>query len=318
MPDPDFGSTYAPATSTATFTNGSTTVTFTNTLLETQAIQGDHLVAGGLIGLVDSVTDDEEIELRYPWTGSTATYQDDEWGLNKISVARYDPASTQAQAREFLSFFRGVGTFYFVSGATPDPGIGINGQFALKINSGPWKIWYKTGGIWVDQGSPAGVDPQGPWNSATTYLMNQWVSWQGSLWSSLQAGNLNHQPDLSPLWWQQQLTAGDRYDVWSDDTDRPGDAEVVLKGYPKGVTFPIGLSDSYAGAEVASTGTAVYSVKKNGVEFATVTFSAGDPVGVIACPVATSFVEGDKLSMTAPTPRDATLSGVAINIVGYR
>jgi hypothetical protein len=310
----DFGGTYS--TGTASVTNGSTTVTFDGTLMTTQATQGDHLLIDGLLVMVDSVTDDEEIELRQEWQGDTLV--DVDYILNKVAASRYDPANTQAKAREFLAYFEGIGTFYFVEGDEPDPGLGQNGQFALKVNEGPWQIWYKVLGVWELQGSPVGVSAKGPYNSGTSYILGDWVSWQGSLWSSLQAPNLNHQPDLSPTYWRRELTGGDRYDVWSFDTDRPSDAEQVAYGFPGGVTFDAGLSTSYAKAKVASTGTAVYSIRKNGVQFATVTFSAGNPVGAIACASSTTFDQDDEYEMIAPSPRDATLAGVAINIVGYR
>lgn len=314
--DPDFGQVYQVDGSTCTLTNGSTTVEFFGTLLETQAIRGDQIFVDGRVAIVDTVTDDDTIELLYPWTGTTVTTED--WALLKVSVTRYDPAATQQQAREFLSFFRGTGTFYFVEGDEPDPGIGQNGQFALKINSGPWRIWYKTGGLWVYQGMPAGIENKGPYNPATDYLMGDFVSWQGSLWSSLQTPNIGHQPDLSPLYWRKELSGGDRFNIWSYDTDRPASAESVLVGYPDGVTFYVGLSTSYGKAKVAATATAVYSIKKNGTQFATVTFNAGNPVATIACPTQTVFAVGDEYEMIAPNPRDETLSGVSINIQGFR
>lgn len=109
-----------------------------------------------------------------------------------------------------------------------------------------------------------------------------------------------------------------RYDVGFSDTDRPASGEVIPLGYPRGVTFRAGMSDSQAGAEVAATASAVFSLKKNGTQFATLTFGAASATGVIACPADTAFAPGDKLSVVAPNPRDATLSGVVATFIGYR
>jgi len=88
--------------------------------------------------------------------------------------------------------------------------------------------------------------------------------------------------------------------------------------FPLGVTFRAGLTDSAAGAEVAATASAVFSITKNGTQFATLTFGAASAVGVYACAADTFFAANDVLRIIAPNPRDATLSGVAACLVGYR
>jgi hypothetical protein len=40
------------------------------------------------------------------------------------------------------------------------------------------------------------------WDSGNTYAENDLVSYNGMLFRSLQGGNTNNQPDISPLWWQ--------------------------------------------------------------------------------------------------------------------
>ncbi len=109
-----------------------------------------------------------------------------------------------------------------------------------------------------------------------------------------------------------------RYDLATFDTDRPASGELILKIYPPGVTFRAGMTDSRAGAEVAATANAVFSLTKNGTQFATLTFGAASVAGVIACPADTVFATGDVLRVIAPNPRDATLSGVAATFIGYR
>jgi hypothetical protein len=109
-----------------------------------------------------------------------------------------------------------------------------------------------------------------------------------------------------------------RYDLISFDTDRPASGELLLKVYPPGVTFRAGLTDSRAGAEVAATASSVFSLTKNGTQFATLTFAAGSAAGVIACASDAVFTTGDVLRVIAPAARDVTLSGVSATFIGYR
>jgi hypothetical protein len=291
---------------------------FTGTLMTTQAEVGDWIYVEPLnvVILVTAVTDDTHLAITPSWTGTTQT--NIQYTLLKMSALRYDPALTQAKVRELLSFYDALGMFYFVEGSVPDPSIGIDGQWALKVNSADWLIWYHDGGVWVQQGNPVGIDLQGIWDSGITYATKQTVSWLGAIWQSLQNGNLNKQPDAEPTWWAKIIKGGDRYDVQFYDTDRPGSGELLNKLYPKGVTFYTGLLDSYARAEIASTGTVFFSFQKNDVEFARLTFNAGNPVGVFTCASNTTFNAGDKYTMVAPAVRDDTLSGVGGNIIGYR
>lgn len=122
------------------------------------------------------------------------------------------------------------------------------------------------------------------------------------------------------LWVYQGITTAifSRYDLASFDTDRPASGELLLKIYPPGVTFREDMTDSAAGAEVAATAEAVFSLTKNGTQFATLTFAAASATGVFACAADTAFTTGDILRVIAPNPRDATLSGVAATFIGYR
>lgn len=47
-----------------------------------------------------------------------------------------------------------------------------------------------------------------PWNSGTTYPSGYIVSFSGKFWESLQAGNLNNQPDTSPTFWAETEKSG--------------------------------------------------------------------------------------------------------------
>ncbi|MGN6284772.1 MAG: hypothetical protein ACTHM2_06460 [Afipia sp.] len=123
---------------------------FSGTLLSSVVTEGDVFMASGLLGRIDSVDDDTHITLNQDWPGGTLT--DASYLIDKTSYARYDPAITQAKIREFIAYIKGQGSFLFVTGASPDPAMGEDGQYALKTNGGPWQLWYKTGGVWEAQG----------------------------------------------------------------------------------------------------------------------------------------------------------------------
>lgn len=308
------GGTYD--TGLLTVLQGSSSVHIEGALLTTQAVRGDQVLCAGLLMFIDTVVDDENFTCDPPWTGVDRTAAD--YILLKVSWSRWEPAILQQKIRELLAYYKGVGFFYFVEGDEPDPGQGTDGQFALKVNDGPWKIWVMENGLWVFQGTTTELSFFATYEVGHTYVINDIVPWMGKLYRSKVAPNLGHQPDLSPTQWDVILSNGDQYDIQFFDTDRPVSAELVNKLYPTGVTFYVGLSTSHASAEVAATASAVYSFKKNGTTFATLTFSAANPVGVWSCPVQTTFGAGDKFTQIAPSPRDATLAGVGGQIVGYR
>lgn len=111
---------------------------------------------------------------------------------------------------------------------------------------------------------------------------------------------------------------GDRYEIGNWDTDRPAsDEEIISWIFTTDVTFPAAFLGSRAKARVASTGAAVYSIQKNDVEIGTITFTSSVN-GVFALASETSFAAGDRLSVVAPDPRNATLSGVVVTLVGTR
>ncbi|MHB9139403.1 MAG: hypothetical protein ACYC4Q_08370, partial [Victivallaceae bacterium] len=53
-----------------------------------------------------------------------------------------------------------------------------------------------------------GYAPQGAWSSTTTYALNDSVTYQGSLYASLQAANLNYAPSANPAWWIKVVSKG--------------------------------------------------------------------------------------------------------------
>jgi hypothetical protein len=104
----------------------------------------------------------------------------------------------------------------------------------------------------------------------------------------------------------------------------PGNSQEIFRMEAvRAFTIADGAPGSTANARVESTGSAVFSIRKNGVQFATVTWSAGSPTdydGTWAFDVAAdeSFVAGDVLTMVGPSTADTTLEDIAIFVKGSR
>lgn len=201
------GGTYTTGT-VSTDAEDAKKLVFSGTLLESVAVEGDWIEANGAIGIIASVDDDTNVTLEQDWTGGTLT--DSAYVLIKSSWKRYDPAITQAKIREFIAYIKGQGSFLFVTGATPDPAMGEDGQYALKTNGGPWQLWYKTGGVWEVQSAPVGTVYKGEWSSIGSYIVNDRVSRLGSSYIA-KAPSTNQDPatDNDATYWDTSGVKGD-------------------------------------------------------------------------------------------------------------
>lgn len=84
---------------------------------------------------------------------------------------------------------------------------------------------------------------------------------------------------------------------------------------PGGITIPVNADESQAEAEVASTGSAVFDIQKNGASVGSFTFaSSATATFTMASPV--TLAQGDRLQIIAPGSQDATLSDVYLTIRG--
>ena len=52
------------------------------------------------------------------------------------------------------------------------------------------------------------------WNSGTTYAAGDLVNYDDLIYRSLQAGNLNHQPDTSPTWWSEAVQMDGSWEIF--------------------------------------------------------------------------------------------------------
>jgi hypothetical protein len=143
------GGTYN--TGTVSVTNGATSVVGTS-VMWSDIEEGDWLWVGGVVSIIDSVDPSLVIlTLKDPWPGGTnaaANYR-----ITKMSWLRYEPALVGSRLKALLDALSST-AFLFVSGTVPDPGLGSDGQFALKVNDGSFLLWKKVSGQWVLQASP--------------------------------------------------------------------------------------------------------------------------------------------------------------------
>jgi hypothetical protein len=83
---------------------------------------------------------------------------------------------------------------------------------------------------------------------------------------------------------------------------------------PRAVDFDFGGGDSQAVAGVGATGSPVFSIKKDGSEVGTITFSGA--AGTFSGEA--SFTAGEVLTVVAPASADATLAGIGFALSGTR
>lgn len=280
---------------TATFGNGSTTVTFAGSgpAPDMTGRKVGDIIAGpdafGFIAVIDSAT---QITLGAPWSGASLSgqaytiYEGAGWASN---------VDLNANVQSLTSMLRG-GLLLLPRDYYSD---NLDDRDQYDDVAPPfWFAHVKTGGD-VDIYAKL---------SATTADWSDAVALTGVTGPT---GPTGPQGATGPS------GVGDKVDVGIFVQGRPQDAELVLQHVFTGAaTFSASLTGSRAKAVAASTGTVAFSVKKNGVEFGTITFTASS-TGVFAGSAA-SFAAGDILSITAPASRDATLSDISITLAGTR
>ena len=185
----------------------------------------------------------DTITLLTPWPGASllgSTYV-----IVKTSWKRHDVTELQKLWRTLAAELEATGNFIFVEGDEPDPEMGENGQFALKTNIAPWRLWYKEVNVWVPQGIPVGSIWRGEWSAATTYQINDVVGRNGSSYINVTADNLNKPPESNP----------DDWDLTSATGETGADGGVI--------TIPYVFSTSTAMADPGSGGLRLNNATQN-------------------------------------------------------
>lgn len=82
--------------------------------------------------------------------------------------------------------------------------------------------------------------------------------------------------------------------------------------------FPASAQNSFAAARTAATGSTTYTLKQNGIAFATINFGAGATKGTFTQAADAIFAPGDTLEIDGPASADGSLANVGITLQGYR
>jgi len=109
------------------------------------------------------------------------------------------------------------------------------------------------------------------------------------------------------------------YDMPIMYNGKPTDGLVLLRiEMVRAVTIQAGLTLSVFKSLIASTASAVFSLKKGGTDFGTMTFAISGTTATLVAASETVFAAGDILTVVAPATADTTLADLFGTIVGSR
>ena len=109
------------------------------------------------------------------------------------------------------------------------------------------------------------------------------------------------------------------YDIGGTIVGQPAGGAILLRyPAPRAVRFPSGLANSRGVAGTAATASAVFSIRKNGTQFATMSFAGGASTATFTAASDTDFAAGDILTVVSPSPADSTLADIGFALAGVR
>ncbi|HEQ98800.1 MAG TPA: DUF2793 domain-containing protein [candidate division Zixibacteria bacterium] len=110
------------------------------------------------------------------------------------------------------------------------------------------------------------------------------------------------------------------YDIGSSFNGKPSASEVLLRiPFTRDVNFPDDLSGSQGVLGTAPTAQADFAIKKNGVEFATMSFAGSATTATFSTSSSDEdFTAGDVLTVEAPSSQDATLADIGFLLKGTK
>lgn len=110
------------------------------------------------------------------------------------------------------------------------------------------------------------------------------------------------------------------YDMGGYRNGKPGASEEIYRFvFVRGVDFADDFSGSRASAGTAANAETIFSIRKDGVEFGTMTFAASATTASFATDSAgESFAAGEVLSVVAPASPDSALADIAFTLLGAR
>jgi hypothetical protein len=109
------------------------------------------------------------------------------------------------------------------------------------------------------------------------------------------------------------------YDIGGTIVGQPAGGAILLRyPAPRAIRFPSSLASSRGVAGTAAAATATFSIRKNGTQFATMSFASGASIATFTAASDTDFAAGDVLTVIAPNPADSTLADIGFALAGVR
>ncbi len=109
------------------------------------------------------------------------------------------------------------------------------------------------------------------------------------------------------------------YDIGGTIVGQPAGGAILLRyPAPRAIRFPSGMVGSRGVTGTAAAATAIFSIRKNGTQFATMSFASGASTATFTAASDTDFAAGDVLSVVSPSPADGTLADIGFALAGVR
>ena len=170
---------------------------------------GDDIIVAGRIVIVEDVVDDAHIAIdAWPFAAVPAGTP---YKIVQRSPLRFSGAQASADVIKLVGALNTEGLPFIVSPgvAAPDPSLGEENQFGIQPST--FRLWLKTGGVWIFQGLYKGLRIRGEWNAADTFETNDVVSKDGSSYAGLTEST--NQPPPNAAYWMLLAAKGAEGDV---------------------------------------------------------------------------------------------------------
>jgi hypothetical protein len=175
----------------------------------------------------------------------------------------------------------------------------------------------------VASGSTSGDDWDGHENDIAYYKSTSWVfytpieGWKAYLQDENTGYTFNGSSWVSDA---GATESGMAYDVGLFFPGKPTASQEILRiPFVRGVDFADDLAGSQAKSGTAANASTEFSIRKNGVEFATATFAgAATTATFVTGSTSESFSAGDYLTIVAPGTPDSTLADIGFMLKGTK
>lgn len=268
---------------TVSVTAGSKTVRGNGTAWLVALVGGGLFSCQGFSAPIANITADNELELDIPFVGDTASAEP--YSIFRETSAAADVIIANDRLAEIVARLRAGSFLQPDATGTLAQRSAYDGEdqdfIYIQTDVEPFLVFIKT------------ANTLGAWSTGT--------------------------PLVGPEGNPGPSGAGDAYDISFWDPGRAAAGEVVFKIIvSRTVTFPAGLTNSQAIASTPATAAAVWSIRRNGAEFGTMSFAPGETAATFAAAADTLVGAGDLITIVAPDPRDATLADITGVLAGTR